>query len=257
MRAGDRLVRTWELLSMLVRKELKLRYQGTLLGVAWSIANPVALALVLYFAFKVVFVVPIDDYPLFLLAALFPWQWISNSVSTAPLVFISHASLIRKLPFPRAVLCVATVLGDMIHFLISLVLFVALLLLSKGSWPTAVWLVGVPLIAGLQAIITIGIVLAIATANALLRDLEHLVRIGLLLLFYVTPILYPLSMVPDELQWLTLLNPLAPLVIAWRALLLDNTLSPYIVASAVHAAVLLCASLSVYRGLGWRVPEVA
>jgi lipopolysaccharide transport system permease protein len=246
----------WDLVSVLLGKEIKLRYRGTLLGIFWSLANPLAFALVLYVAFKRVLQVEIENYPLFILSALFPWQWISNSIGAAPMLFISNASLIKRLPFPKAALGVAVVLNDMIHFAVTIPLFVVLLLLAAGRAPALNWLFGIPVLLIAQGSLLLAIVVVVATLNALLRDLDQLVRVILLLLFYVTPVLYPASMVPRNLEWLLILNPFSPLVISWRALLLDNSLSPYIVVSLIHALLALAVAVPVYRKVRWRLAEL-
>jgi FkbM family methyltransferase len=96
----------------------------------------------------------------------------------------------------------------------------------------------------------LAIVVVIATLNAFLRDLDQLVRVFLLLLFYVTPVLYPVSMVPKNLEWLLLVNPFSPLIISWRALLVDNLLSPYIGVASAYAFLSLLIEFPIYRKMG-------
>ena len=254
--SGEKFRYFQDLLSVLVSKELKLRYRGSTLGIVWSLANPLAFCLVLYIALKKVLQVDIENYPLFLLSALFPWQWFSNSVNSASLLFTSNASLIKKLRFPRYALGLAIVTTDMIHFLVTIPVYAGLMLLLSGIHPHAIWIVGIPVLVIVQAAFTYGVIIIISTANAFLRDLEHLVRILLLLLFYVTPVLFPVTMVPDTLKWLLVLNPVAPIMIAWRALLVDNVLSPYLGLAIAYAIMSLLLALPVYRKMAWRLAEV-
>ncbi len=245
-----------DLISVLLAKEIKLRYRGTLLGVFWSLANPLAFALVLYIAFKQVLRIDIDNYPLFILSALFPWQWLANSIGAGPMLFISNASLIKRLPFPKVALAIAIVLNDMLHFALTIPLLVAFSWISAGRAPAWNWLLGVPILLLLQASLLASVVVIVGVANAFFRDLDQLVRLFLLLLFYVTPVLYPASMVPPHLEWLMIVNPFAPLMISWRALLTDNSLSLYIVAGAVHAGLALGLALWTYRKAEWRLAEI-
>jgi homopolymeric O-antigen transport system permease protein len=247
---------SWDVISVLLGKEIKLRYRGTVLGILWSLANPLAFTGVLYIAFKRVLEVDIPNYPLFILSALFPWQWLSNSINSAPMLFIWNASLIKKLPFSKTALCIAVVLNDMIHFVITIPLFAVLLLLSETNGPAPTWLLGVPLLLITQASLTLAVVIIIATLNAFLRDLEQLVRVFLLLIFYVTPILYPASMVPKGLEWLLWVNPFSALIISWRALLVDNALSPYLLVAVVHALLGLFISVPIYKNSEWKLAEV-
>ena len=247
---------TWDVISVLLSKEIKLRYRGTVLGILWSLANPLAFTAVLYIAFRRVLQVNIENYPLFILSALFPWQWLANSIGTAPMLFISNSSLIKKLPFNKAALAVAVVLNDMIHFCITIPLFAVLLFISSDHSPTLIWLVGVPVLLVVQAVLTVTIVIVVATLNALLRDLDQLVRVFLLLLFYITPVLYPVSMVPKNLEWLLVANPFAPLMISWRALMMDNDLSLYILVAIGHACLSLLIAIPVFRRTEWKLAEL-
>ncbi len=246
----------YDLLSVLTSKEPKLRYRGTKLGVLWSLANPIAFALVLQFAVKRVLRVDIDSYALFILAALFSWQWISTSLSASASVFTGNSSLIRKLYFPRYMLCVAIVFGNMIHFAVAIPVYAALRVASGLPPMSSTWIAGIPLLLVLQSLLILGGVMIISTINAILHDMRHLVEVGLVLLFYLTPIIYPLSMVPRGGQWLVLVNPLAPIVLSWRDLLLDGVLSPYCVLAAGYAVLSLALGFAVYRRFSWRLPEL-
>jgi lipopolysaccharide transport system permease protein len=148
------------------------------------------------------------------------------------------------------------VLNDIIHFAITIPLFGVLLLLSSPHAPSVNWLLGVPVLMASQVCLTVGVVMVIATLNAFLRDLEQLVRVLLLLLFYVTPVLYPVSMVPDGLEWLLWLNPFSPLIISWRALLVDNLLSPYMFLAVVHAVLAMLVAVPIYINTEWKLAEV-
>jgi lipopolysaccharide transport system permease protein len=245
-----------DLLTVLVSKELRLRYRGTTFGIIWSLANPVVFALVLYVAFRKVFQVDIAHYPLFILTALFPWQWLSNSLNASSLLFISNSALIKKLPFPTFALCAAVVVTDMVHFLVTIPVIGVVRWLSLGEGPPVIWLVGVPLLLIVQSVTLFGAVMVIATWNAFLRDLEQLIRVTLLLLFYVTPILFPVSMVPESLHWLLVVNPVGPLVIAWRSLLADGLLGPYVLVAAAYGVGALLIAVPVYRSMSWRLAEV-
>src|SRR5215510_6140679 len=246
----------WDVISVLLSKEIKLRYRGTILGILWSLANPLAFTAVLYIAFRRVMQINIENYPLFILSALFPWQWLANSIGSAPMLFISNSSLIKKLPFNKVALAVAVVLNDMIHFCITIPLFAVLLFISGAHGPTLNWLVGIPVLLVAQALLTLAIVIVIATLNAFLRDLDQLVRVFLLLLFYVTPILYPVSMVPRNLEWLLLVNPFSPLLISWRAFMMDNYLSPYIIVAAGQACLFLLIAIPVFKRTEWKLAEL-
>ena len=219
--ALERFRRTWELLYLLTARELKLRYQDTVLGFVWSVLKPLLLGLVLYFALKQVVRIDVKDYQLVLISALFPWAWFQTSVLLAAPVISHNGNLIKKVHFPRYVLPFAVVTNNMVHFLLA-VPVIAVFIIGSGYRPTAAWLIGIPVLTLVELVLLMGIVLFISSLNVYLRDLEHLVEVFLNLLFYVTPIIYPLEKVPDKYQNLLRINPLASLIEAWRELFMYN-----------------------------------
>lgn len=185
--------------------------------------KPLALGAVLFVALKQFVRIDAKDYQLILLTALFPWVWFSTSVLLATPAFASNGALLKKVPFPRVVLPFATVLNAGFHFLLTIPVMIIVLALSHRA-PSATWLVGIPALALLQLGLTMGVLMIAASIDVFFRDLEHLVEVLLNLLFYLTPILYPLDRVPDRYRPLVLINPLTSLIEAWRNLLMDGDL---------------------------------
>jgi lipopolysaccharide transport system permease protein len=215
--------RTWELLYLLTVRDLKLRYQDTALGFVWSLLKPLLLGAVLYFALQRVVRIRVEDYHLVLLSALFPWIWFQTSVLLAAPVIAHNGNLIKKVHFPRYVLPFSTVANNMVHFLLTLPIL-AIFVVASGYRPSAAWLVGIPVLTVLQLALLMGVVLFVSSLDVFFRDLEHLVEVFLNLWFYVTPILYPLEMVPDSYRNLLLINPMASLIEAWRQMIINNAL---------------------------------
>ncbi|MCJ7747978.1 MAG: ABC transporter permease, partial [Desulfobacterales bacterium] len=144
-----------DLIVVLTQKEMKVRYKSSFLGYLWSIAHPLAFALVFFIAFKIVMKIQMEDYSLFLIAGLFPWQWFSNSVNASPMVFLSNASIIKKVNFPRDIIPFAIVLQDMIHFILSIPVIVLFLFIYQKS-PSLSWFYGIPLLMVIQFLMTLG-----------------------------------------------------------------------------------------------------
>jgi len=215
--------RTWELLYLLTLRDLKLRYQDTALGLLWSLMKPLALGAVLYVALRQFVRIDVKDYQLVLLSALFPWVWFQTSALLATGSFAGNGALIKKVPFPRFVLPFSTILNNGIHFLLSIPVLIIVLAIS-GRHPNPTWIIGVPLLAAVQLALLMGIILLVASIDVYFRDLEHLMEVFLNLLFYVTPILYPLSRVPGKWHPLLKVNPLTSLIEAWRDLFMNNQL---------------------------------
>jgi lipopolysaccharide transport system permease protein len=245
-----------DLILVLTQKDLKVRYRSSVLGYLWSVANPLAFAFIFYIAFKVVMKIPMENYALFLISGLFPWQWFSNSVNVSNMVFLGNAPIIKKVLFPRSIVVFTAVLQDMIHFVLS-VPVILLFLFIDGRSPTISWCFGIPLFLMVQFLLTCGLCLAVSSVNLFFRDLERLMGILMNLLFYFTPILYPESMVPEEYRLLVNANPLAPMMIGWRQLLMDGRLDWLALgASALLASLVFACGYWVYARLSWRFAEV-
>lgn len=245
-----------DLIIVLTNKEIKIRYKNSLLGYFWSIANPLAFSFVFFIAFKVVMKIDMENYTLFLISGLFPWQWFSNSVNTSPMIFLGNASIIKKVNFPRNIIPLATILQDMLHFILSIPVITIFLFIYHKS-PSLSWLYGIPFLLSIQLLMVYGLSLMISSINLFFRDMEKLVGILITLVFYFTPIIYPEKMIPERLQYLINFNPLAPLMISWRNMFLNGTVEPvYLMVSTLFAIVAFAAGFTVYRKLSWKFAEV-
>ena len=248
--------RYYDIIFVLTQKELRTRYKNLGLGYLWSLANPLAYSAVYYFVFKFVMKVKVDCFPLFLISALFPWQWFSNSVGVAWITYLGNAPLIKKVNFPRNLLPFVVSIQDMLHFLAS----VPIIFLFMGIYgkPFSWWLIpGIPALALIQFAYTYSIGLAISSVNLFFRDLEKLIGVLMTFLFYLTPIVYSTDMVPEEYRAYTVLNPVAPLMMSWRLLFFEGRLDAGLIGMSLgYASVFLILSHLIYRKLVWRFAEV-
>jgi lipopolysaccharide transport system permease protein len=212
------------LLFLLTARELKLKYQDTVLGFVWSVIKPLLLGLVLYVILSNVARIQTGDIPLQLviLPALFPWSWFQTSTLMATPSIANNGNLIKKVHFPRYVLPFSTVANNMVHFLLTIPI-ILIFILASGRQPNYTWLIGIPLLTLVELVLLMGVVLFVSAVDVYFRDLEHLVEVFLNLAFYMTPIIYPLSTL-GKYQNVALLNPMAVLVEAWRNLFVRNEL---------------------------------
>ncbi len=245
-----------DLLLILTEKEIKLRYKNSWLGYAWSMLNPLSFALVYWIAFGLVMRVQIPDYPLFLIAGLFPWQWLAHSMSAAPHVFLGNWTLLKKVRFARHLLVASAIVNHALHFVLSITVIVLFLLVYHRT-PSWWWLLGVPVLVLVQFIMLYGLALAIGSVNLFFRDLDRLTGIAVTFLFFLTPIAYTASMVPDQyhvfIQW----NPVAPLMLSWQQLFIEGTLDWPLVAKAYAIALLsLGGGALLYKKLSPKFAEV-
>lgn len=245
-----------DLVVVLTQKEIKLRYKNSWLGYLWSIANPLAFAVLYFVAFRTFMRVDIPQYSLFLIAGLFPWQWFANSIGAATNIFLGNATLLKKVRFPRNALVAPIVLNDGIHFLCSIPVLVVFLFIF-GSRPSWTWLIGIPLLTVGQFFLVYGLTLAIASLNLFFRDLERLTTLVVTFLFFLTPIVYSEAMVPARYRVLVYFNPAAPIILSWRELFLSGGLHwPLIAVGFAHALAVFAVGSAIYRKLSWKFAEV-
>lgn len=245
-----------DLVYLLTLKQVTLKYKRTVLGFAWSLMNPMLQAVIYFFAFKVVMRFQIEHYTLFLLSALFPWTWFSTSILMSTNVFVENVSLIRKIRFPRETLVIAVVLAEMMNFFCALPILGALVLLYDVSIGPQ-WLIGLPLLIVIQFFTVTGISLVLATVNAYFRDMQYIVGVAINMLFWVTPIIYPLESVPEKFAKYFVLNPVAPLMAAWRKLFLESVIDwPSVGMAALVSIVVFLVSFRVFVALNRKIDEV-
>lgn len=230
-----------DMLSVLLHKELTVRYKGSLLGFVWSLLNPLAQALVFYVVFNIYMRFQIEHYLVTLLAAMFPWQWFVNCVNEGPHCFSGNPTLIKKVAFPRQAIPLVMNLQNMVHFCIALPIYVVFML-ADGLRPGLIWLAGVPLLLLLTLVTIYGISLFLGSLNLFFRDLGNLTVILTQIAFFGTPIMYTLAQVPEQYYWCFKANPSAPIIICWRSLLLENSINleflPFAILFAVFFLIL-------------------
>jgi lipopolysaccharide transport system permease protein len=219
----DKLIHSLDVLWVLVEKEMKAKYKVASLGYIWSLAQPLASVMIFYFVFKIVVHINIENYPLFLIIGLFAWQWFAVAVNNSLTSLVYNASVIKKINFPRELIPISIVAVEMLHFIMTVpVLLSAMFFCGVKPHVNAIFLF--PFVLLLQFLFTVAVCLFVSAVNLFFRDLERLVAVLMMLLFYLTPVVYVLDMVPVELKHYVLLNPMAIIVTTWRDILLNGTL---------------------------------
>jgi len=231
-RTTHQLFRFRSLLFTLVSRELKARYRGSALGYFWSLVNPLLLLLVYTFVFGFILRARFEGtepYGLFLMVGLFPWVWVSTSLLEGAQSLISNSGLIRKAVFPAMILPMVSVLSNMVHFVLALpILAVAL---AVGRWMgypvSGVGVFALPAVIFLQLLAVGGATAGLSALNAHFKDVRDIVANVLTLLFYLTPVIYPLAFVAQypKLEWgIRWLNPFTPFTLAYQAVLFAGEL---------------------------------
>lgn len=227
LRVAGQIFRFRGLLATLTSRELKARYRGSALGFLWSLANPLLLLAVYTFVFSIVFqprVAGADPYALFVVSGLFPWIWLATSVLEGSMSLIANGGLIRKAVFPAELLPMVTVLSNLVHLLLALpVVLVAVLsswlLTDHGAGGLSVVLL--PAVVLLHLPMVSGLALGFAALTVHFKDARDLLANLLTLLFFLTPILYPLASIQHlrPVWWFVRLNPFTPFTLAYQEVL--------------------------------------
>jgi ABC-type polysaccharide/polyol phosphate export permease len=218
------LLRYRELFGSLFRRDLRAKYKGSLLGLAWTLALPAVLLLVYLVVFAVLWKAQpseTDDYWLFLLCGLPPWVFFATSLQTGSRSLVENAPIIRKVRFPRQLVPLAVVATEVVAFAAMTMIVLGLALWFRPGSRDLAW-VAIPVAVAIVAFAA-GLALAAASLNAIFRDVEFVISAALLPWFFLTPVLYQLEDLPgaDSRPWLIDLlhwgNPVTPAIESYRA----------------------------------------
>ena len=256
-----------DLLWLLTLRDLKVRYRNSVLGIAWSWMNPLLMMTVFTVVFAVMNRGPasLPHFHAFVLIGILAWNAFAVSVQGAAESVTANAALVRKVYFPREVLPLAVVLSNAINFLISLPVYFAIAWIS-GIRPTP-WLLLLPITLMAHLMFTAGVSLTVAALNVFYRDTAHILQVLLLAWFFLTPIFYPISVLPrhavilglsvDVWLWTRRLNPMASIIASYHDLLYYGiyTAPEFLLRTWVTAALTLALGYALFRRLSPRFAE--
>jgi lipopolysaccharide transport system permease protein len=208
--------RSRELLTFLVMRDLRVRYKQAALGAAWAVLQPLFSVLVFTLIFGVFAKFPSAGipYPVFAFASLLPWTYFSEATRRSTLSLVGDSDLIRKIYFPRLIIPMATVVTPLLDFLVSFIVLLAMMLFYDIT-PTVSALLALPMLA-LPMLLAFAIGLWLGPLNVAYRDVTQIVPFALQVGMYASPIVYPLSMVPEKWRGLYSLNPMVGTIEAFR-----------------------------------------
>lgn len=206
-----------EFLKTSIKKEFRGKYKKSFLGVLWSFINPLLQLLVYALVFPYIMRVQVENYTMFLVVVLIPWNFFSTTVSQSTSVIIASTGIIKKVYFPRAILPISNVTSNLLNFVISSIIVIAALLISGiGIGPSiAVF----PLVLLIQYIFSLAISFLLSSVTVYIRDLEYFINVLMMLWFYVTPVLYSIDMIPDKFKNILMLNPMTLIITTYREVL--------------------------------------
>ena len=205
-----------ELLKTSIKKDIRGKYKSSILGVIWSFLNPLLQLAVYAIVFPLIMKSNIPNYTVFVCCGLIPWTFFSTAISRTSFVMIENANIIKKVYFPRKILPISIVTSEMVNFIISTVIILAFVM-AYGigfSW----YIVFYPVILIIQYILLIGISLLVSSITVYIRELQHFIGILLQLLFYATPIVYGLDIIPESFRWILKINPMSYIIDGYRSI---------------------------------------
>lgn len=211
-----------ELLRKMVEREIKARYKQSILGYFWVMLNPFFQMLVMTFVFGIIFKIKTWDlpYPIFLYAGLLPWNFFAVSLSSATNSLVDYSSLIKKIYFPRELLPTASVFAKIVDLILASTVFVLFLVIYQiGVSLNIFWILPIFLI---QLIFILGLSYFLAAFNLFYRDVQYLFNLILMLWMYLTPVFYPIDIVPLRLRFVYSINPMSVLINAYRQAIFTN-----------------------------------
>lgn len=206
-----------EFLKTSIKKEFRGKYKKSFLGVLWSFINPLLQLLVYALVFPYIMRVQVENYTMFLVVVLIPWNFFSSTISQSTSIIIASTGIIKKVYFPRVILPIANVTSNLLNFIISSVIVISALLISGIGIGQSI--IVFPLVLLIQYILSLAISLLLSSVTVYIRDLEYFINVLMMLWFYVTPVLYSIDMIPDKFKNILMLNPMTLIITSYREIL--------------------------------------
>src|SRR5918996_6541872 len=227
-----------ELLYFLVWRDLKVRYKQTIIGIGWAVLQPLTTMVIFTVIFGHFAKIPSDGfpYPVFAYCALLPWNYFSTSLNRCIVSVVGDANLISKVYFPRLVLPIVGTVSGIVDFFVSFLLLLGLLAWYEIAitW----WVVTLPLFLGFALLTALAVGLWLSALNVRYRDVSYTIPFLIQIWMFASPVVYPVSMIPEKYRLLYSLNPMAGIIEGFRWALLGQA-SPDFRVMAVSAAVVL------------------
>lgn len=239
-----------EMIFSLIRKELRGRYKGSVLGFMWTFINPLFQLLVYTFVFSFILPSAIDQYYLFLFVALIPWLFFSTSLTGGASCIRAQKDMVNKIYFPRIVLPIAYVTSMLVNMLLSFIVVVVVILFSgRGFNPVAI--LYFPLAVLMEYVLALGFALVFSAVTVFFRDMEYILGIVTMAWQFLTPIMYPIELVPERFRVVYNLNPMTPIISMYRSIFYYGEIPDVssLLLGTVFATALLCIGLVVFSHL--------
>lgn len=209
-----------EFLKTSIKKEFRGKYKKSFLGVLWSFLNPLFQLLIYAIVFPLILKNNIENYTVFLIVALMPWTFFNSTIIQSAACIVNNAGIVKKVYFPREILPISTATSNLINFLITqLIVFIALIVSGIGIGKSIILF---PIVVLIQYILQLGLAFIFSAITVYIRDVEYIINIFMMLMFYLCPIVYEPSMIPEEFLKFFKLNPMFHIISLYRTILYDK-----------------------------------
>ena len=246
-----------EMIKSFTIRELRTRYKGSFLGFLWTFVNPLLQLLVYSLVFPFILRVSEKNYTMFLFVALVPWVFFINSVQGGCNLIVGNSSLVTKVYFPREILSITHTLSGLCNTIFSYMIVFPLLIIFKI--PMTIHLLWLPLILIGQTILNLGLSLIVSSVNVFFRDLEYLVSVGLMAMYFLTPVMYNITILPEKYQKILIfLNPMAGYIILYRNIMYYGIMSRplLLIYTLVYSVVVLFIGYFIFQKLQRKFAEI-
>ncbi|MBM6737983.1 ABC transporter permease [Faecalicatena fissicatena] len=208
------------LLEELVARDIKIKYRRSVLGVLWTLLNPLCMMIVLSVVFSNLFRYDIENFPLYIMSGQVIFNFFSDATTSAMSSIVSSAALIKKVYVPKYLFVLSNVFSSFINLMASFTALILVMIVTRAELHWTILLVPVPLIFIVFFSLGVGLILAAITVK--FRDIMHLYSVFTMALMYLTPVIYPMSMLPEWLNKIVMLNPITNILIMFRNVMLNN-----------------------------------
>jgi ABC-type polysaccharide/polyol phosphate export permease len=243
-----------DLVATLVGRELKVRYKRSTIGFLWTMLQPLLTMIVMHIVFSTIFRFSVDNYPVYVLAGLLFWNFFSQSIVSSMNSLRGNASLLKKLPVPHAVFPIATVAAGVVNLVLA-ILPLLLLLVFTGH-PLRPSLLFLPVAILIATVFTLGAGFLLSPLAVFFYDVVEIIAVIITLLMYITPVFYPMSILPDKYRWIVRFNPVRSILEVFRDPIYYGKVPPlsHLSVACGVAIVALALGYAVFRRSADRIP---
>ena len=234
------------LLSELVARDIKIKYRRSILGVSWTLLNPLCMMAVLSVVYMNLFKFAVDNFPLYLLCGQLVFNFFSESTTSSMGAIISNSALIKKVYMPKYLFVLSRVVSSVINLGASFCALIVVMVVTRAELHWTVLLAWIPLV--ILIVFSVGMGLLLAALTVKFRDIMHLYSVFVTALMYLTPVIYPMNILPEWLAKIVLLNPLTSMVMMFRDTIMYNSLPDLVslIISGVEAVIMMAIGMWVF-----------